>query len=188
MKGEFGMAEEMRAALVRLLPRLRRFAIALTGSHTDADELVQDTCERAMRRGDQLRDGSRLDAWLYGIMRNRWTDEVRWRRIRRHDRIEAVDATMGHDGERAADARMTLAAVRDALATLPADHRTVLVLVCVDGLSYKEAADVLGVAIGTVMSRLSRARRDLYAVVTGSQQEDTANVYPLSACSRRNPG
>ena len=86
------MAEDMRAALIRLLPRLRRFGIALTGSHADADELVQDTCERAMRRQDQLRDGSRLDAWLYGIMRNRWTDEVRWRRIRRHDDIEAAHA------------------------------------------------------------------------------------------------
>jgi len=56
--------------------------LALTGSAADADELVQDTCERALRRSDQLRDGSRLDAWLYGIMRNRWTDEMRWRRLR----------------------------------------------------------------------------------------------------------
>jgi RNA polymerase sigma-70 factor (ECF subfamily) len=181
------MAEEMRAALVHLLPRLRRFGVALTGSHTDADELVQDTCERAMRKEHQFRDGSRLDAWLYGIMRNRWTDEIRWRRIRRHDGIEAADATMGQDGQRAADARMTLAAVRDALATLPADQRTVLVLVCVDGLSYKAAADVLGVAIGTVMSRLSRGRRDLYAAVTGGPSENAANIYPLSARSRPNP-
>src|ERR1700712_4864084 len=96
------MTDEMRATLIRLLPRLRRFGIALTGSHADADELVQDTCERAMRREHQLRDSSRLDAWLYGIMRNRWTDEVRWRRIRRHDGMEAADATMGEDGERSA--------------------------------------------------------------------------------------
>jgi RNA polymerase sigma-70 factor (ECF subfamily) len=67
------MGEDMRAALIGLLPRLRRFGIALTGSTTDADELVQDACERAIRRADQLRDGSRLDAWLYGIMRNRRT-------------------------------------------------------------------------------------------------------------------
>src|SRR4051794_37152636 len=102
------MADEMRAALVRLLPRLRRFSLALTGSAADADELVQDTCERAIRRSEQLRDGSRLDAWLYGIMRNRWTDELRWRRIRQHDEMEAAADSVATDGERAVDARMTL--------------------------------------------------------------------------------
>jgi len=172
------MADEMRAALVRLLPRLRRFGIALTGSAADADELVQDTCERAIRRGEQLRDGSRLDAWLYGIMRNRWSDEVRWRRLRQHDEIEAADH-VATDGQRVADARMTLAAVRAGLASLSADYRTVLVLVCVDGLSYQEAADVLGIAVGTVMSRLARARRELYAVVSGARPGDAANVHSL---------
>ena len=169
----------MRTALVGLLPRLRRFGIALTGSATDADELVQDACERAVRRVDQLRDGSRFDAWLYGIMRNRWTDEIRWRRIRRHEGIEAADATMGDDGERSAEARMTLEAVRRALATLPAEQRTVLVLVCVDGLSYKEAAEVLGIAIGTVMSRLARGRKELQGALTGRAPGDAANVYSL---------
>jgi RNA polymerase sigma-70 factor (ECF subfamily) len=178
------MGDDMRAALIGLLPRLRRFGIALTGSTTDADELVQDACERAIRRADQLRDGSRLDAWLYGIMRNRWTDEVRWRRIRRHDGMEAADATMGEDGQRSADARMTLAAVRRALATLPAEQRVVLVLVCVDGLSYKETADVLGIAIGTVMSRLARGRKELHGALTGRDPGDAANVYSLPARSR----
>lgn len=182
--GGFAMGEDMRTALIGLLPRMRRFAIALTGTASDADELVQDACERAMRRADQLRDGSRMDAWLYGIMRNRWTDEVRWRRIRRHDGIEAAEATMGDDGERAADARMTLEAVRRALATLPADQRTVLVLVCVDGLSYKEAADVLGIAIGTVMSRLSRGRKELQGALTGRDPGEAANVYSLPARNR----
>src|ERR1700712_4431611 len=115
------MADEMRAALVRLLPRLKRFGIALTGSQTDADELVQDTCERAMRRGEQLRDGSRLDAWLFGIMRSRWTDEIRWRRSLKHESIESVDDHVSIDGERAVESRMTLAAVREALAGLPSD-------------------------------------------------------------------
>jgi len=178
------MGEDMRAALIGLLPRLRRFGIALTGSTTDADELVQDACERAIRRAGQLRDGTRLDAWLYGIMRNRWTDEIRWRRIRRHDGIEAADATMGEDGERNAEARMTLEAVRRALATLPAEQRTVLVLVCVDGLSYKDAADVLGIAIGTVMSRLARGRKELHGAMTGRSPGDAANVFSLPARSR----
>jgi RNA polymerase sigma-70 factor (ECF subfamily) len=178
------MADEMRAALVRLLPRLRRFGIALTGSVNDADELVQDTCERAMRRGEQLRDGSRMDAWLYGIMRNRWTDEVRWRRIRRHEDVDALQDSIGVDGERTVEARMTLTAVRKALGSLSADYRAVLVLVCVDGLSYQEAADVLGVAIGTVMSRLARGRRELYAAISGAKPGDAPNVHALLSRNR----
>ena len=174
----------MRAALVGLLPRLRRFGIALTGSGTDADELVQDACERAMRRAEQLRDGSRLDAWMYGIMRNRWTDEVRWRRIRRHDGLDAAGATVGEDGERASEARLTLGAIRNALGTLPAEQRTVLVLVCVDGLSYKETADVLGIAIGTVMSRLSRGRGELHKALAGTDASQGKNVHPLPARGR----
>lgn len=179
------MGEEMRAALVGLLPRLRRFGIALTGSAVEADELVQDACERAIRRAGQFRGGSRLDAWLYCIMRNRWTDEIRWRRIRRHDGIEAADATIGEDGERNAEARITLDAVRRALAILPAEQRTALVLVCVDGLSYKEAADVLGVATGTVMSRLARGRIELHKTLVGPDPGDAANVYPLPAARSR---
>ena len=180
------MGEDIRAALIGVLPRLRRFGIALTGSTAAADELVQDTCERAIRRADQLREGSRLDAWLYGIMRNRWTDEVRWRRVRRHDSLKAAGATMGEDGERSTEARMTLEAVRRALATLPAEQRTVLVLVCVDGLSYKEVADVLGIAVGTVMSRLARGRRELHGVLTGRGPDEAANVYSLPARNRPN--
>lgn len=178
------MREELRIALVGLLPRLRRFGIALTGSVTDADELVQDACERAMRRDGQLRNEARLDAWLYGIMRNRWTDEVRWRRIRRHDDMEAAHDAVGEDGVRTADARMTLDAVRHALATLPADQRTVLVLVCVDGMSYAEAANVLGIAVGTVMSRLARGRKELHVALNRRSPEDAANVYPLPSRNR----
>jgi RNA polymerase sigma-70 factor (ECF subfamily) len=162
------MADEMRAALIRLLPRLRRFGIALTGSAVDADELVQDTCERALRRSDQLRDGTRIDAWLYGIMRNRWTDEVRWRRVRRHQDLDAASSVVGEEGASTVEAKMTLASVRDALTSLPAEHRAILILVCVDGLSYKEAAETLGIALGTVMSRLARARRGLHAAMTGT--------------------
>jgi RNA polymerase sigma-70 factor (ECF subfamily) len=168
------MEREMCVALAELLPRLRRFGVALTGSIADADELVQDACERAIRRAGQLRDGARLDAWLYGIMRNRWMDEVRWRRIRRHEDIEAASEVPGEDGQRMSDARMTLDAVRRAMAGLPEEQRAVLILVCVDGLSYKEAANVLGVAIGTVMSRLSRGRRALHAVLAERGPADEA--------------
>src|SRR4051794_22630566 len=98
--------------------------------------------------------------------------------------IEAVQDSMGVDGERTAEARMTLAAVRKALGSLSADYRAVLVLVCVDGLSYQEAADVLGVAIGTVMSRLARGRRELYAALSGERPGDAPNVHSLLGRSR----
>jgi RNA polymerase sigma-70 factor (ECF subfamily) len=186
------MKGAMRAALVPLLPRLRRFGIALTGSASDADELVQDACERALKRGDQLRDDTRLDAWLYGIMRNRWSDELRRRRVRRHDPVEAAFSVAGEDGERAAEARLVLERVRGALSQLPAEQRTVLVLVCVDGLSYKEVAEVLDIPIGTVMSRLARGRRALHTALAalgladrGRGGDAVLHVLPIR---RRGPG
>ena len=146
-----------------LLPRLRRFGLALTGSAADADDLVQNACERVLRRGEQLRDHARLDAWIYGIMHHLWLDEVRARRLRRHEDLSAAGDVVSVHGDQVVEGRMTLQAVRRALGALPAEQRSVLVLVCVDGLSYREAAEVLGTPIGTVMSRLARARQDLSA-------------------------
>ena len=150
-----------------LLPRLRRFGLSLTGSSADADELVQNVCERVLLRSDQLRDRTRMDAWLYGIMRNLWIDELRHRRIRRHEDIDAAGGVIGDDGQAVADGRIALAAVRRLMLQMPEDQRTVLMLVCVDGLTYKEASEVLGIPLGTVMSRLSRARLDLHQRMTG---------------------
>lgn len=166
------MTSDLRNALTAVLPRLRRFGLALTGSRVDADELVQAACERVLARGDQLRDKARMDAWIYGIMRNLWIDEMRSRRVRRHDDISAADAVVGDDGVATVEGRITLAAVRRALADMSEDRRTLLILVCVDGLTYQEAADTLGIAIGTVMSRLSRARKELH---------ERLNVRPASS-------
>ena len=160
------MTSDLRNALTAVLPRLRRFGLALTGSRVDADELVQAACERVLTRGDQLRDRARLDAWIYGIMRNLWIDEMRSRRVRRHDDMSAADAVVGDDGVATVEGRITLAAVRRALGDMSEDRRTLLMLVCVDGLTYQEAADTLGIAIGTVMSRLSRARKELHERLT----------------------
>jgi RNA polymerase sigma-70 factor (ECF subfamily) len=173
------VANDLRQALTAVLPRLRRFGLALTGSAADADDLVQNTCERVLRHSDQLRELTRLDAWLYGIMRNLWIDETRRRKVRRHDDIDAAADVIGEDGQATADGRITLAAVRGAMAHLPADQRTVLMLVCVDGLSYKEAAQVLGIPVGTIMSRLSRARQDLHARLSGAGSNDTVTPFPV---------
>ncbi len=173
------MSNDLRQALTSVLPRLRRFGLALTGSASDADGLVQNTCERALRHSDQLRELTRLDAWLYGIMRNLWFDEMRHRKVRRHDDIDAASDVIGEDGQATADGRITLDAVRRAMSQLPADQRTVLMLVCVDGLSYKEAAEVLGIPVGTIMSRLSRARQDLHERLSGPPVPDSVTPFPL---------
>jgi len=152
---------DLRASLTALLPRLRRFGLALTGSAADADDLVQAACERVLTRGEQLRDQARLDAWVYGIMRHLWIDETRARRVRRHDDIDAASHVAGEDGEQVAAGVLTLKKVRAILDGMPAEQRVVLSLVCVDGLRYADAARVLDVPIGTVMSRLARARENL---------------------------
>ena len=174
------MAEDLRSGLAALVPRLHRFGFALTGSKVDADELVQSACERALGRAGQLRDGARLDAWVYSIMKHLWADEMRSRRQRRHHQLEAALELPGEDGEAAADGRITLLKVRQCLNQLPAEQRTVMVLVCVDGLRYREAATVLDIPIGTVMSRLSRGRRELHARLTGNPGDpETVVAMPM---------
>lgn len=161
------MHDDIRSGLLALLPRLRRFALTLTGSVSDADELVQGACERVLKRGDQVRDHTRMDAWMYGVMRNLWVDELRSRRIRRHEQIDDVPEITGDDGRATTEGKLGLEEVRRALARLPEEQRTILMLVCVDGLSYKESADVLGVPLGTIMSRLSRGRQALNDLLNG---------------------
>lgn len=103
---------DLRISLVALLPRLRRFGLALTGSATDADDLVQAACERVLTRGGQLRDQARVDAWVYGTMRHLWMDEVRSRKVRRHDGLEVADSVVRESGVQVIERRMTLDAVR----------------------------------------------------------------------------
>jgi RNA polymerase sigma-70 factor (ECF subfamily) len=156
------VARDLRAELVELMPRLRRFGVALTRSFVDADDLVQMACERALSRGAQLRSEAKLGAWMYTMMRNLWIDEVRSRRARLHDRLEAAHDVMGDDGEALAERNNAWAAVRRALSELPAQQRAALTLVCVDGMSYKETAEILDVPIGTVASQVARGRRALH--------------------------
>lgn len=177
-EGEASLGNDLRQALTAMLPRLRRFGLTLTGSGSDADDLVQNVCERVLLRSDQLREHSRLDAWLYGIMRNVWFDELRHRKVRRHDDMEAAAGVIGADGEAIVEGRMTLAAVRRALGGMPTDQRTVLMLVCVDGLSYKETSETLGIPLGTVMSRLSRARQDLHERLAAPASAETVTPFP----------
>ncbi len=155
----------LRRRLVTALPRLKRFALALTGHEADADDLVQATVLKALEKAARFeeRDEKAFRAWLFTLARHVWIDEWRRRRARgagREDPVEAADVPGRTDGEEM-ETRMAAREVLEALATLAEDQRTVLVLVAVEGLRYREAAEVLGVPIGTVMSRLARARAKL---------------------------
>ncbi len=181
------MKDDLRAAIADRLPRLRRFAAALAGTVAAGDDLVQDACERALQRAGELRDATRLDGWLYSIIRNLWIDETRSRRVRRHEDLDAAASIIGEDGEAVSESRITLEAVRRCLGEMSADHRTVLVLVCVDGFSYKQTSEVLGVPAGTVMSRLSRARQELRDRLDQPARRDVAAIAPPTNITKLRP-
>ncbi len=150
---------QFRAALAALIPRMRRFARALTGNVADADDLVQDTLERALTRQAQWREGTRLDSWVFRIAQNLWIDRTRSRRVRGEvSDEEALLAAPGFDGRAAAEARDQLDKVRKAMAAMSEEQRVVVGLVLIEGYSYREAADIIGAPEGTVTSRLFRAR------------------------------
>jgi len=148
--------------LVELLPRLKRFGISLSGSAVEAEELVQTACERALRARDQWMPGTRLDAWVFRIMRNLWIDTVRSRASRGpHDALDEAGHLQSEDGREVVEASMTLNDVSHAIEALAEEQRAVLILTCVEERSYREVASMLGIPIGTVMSRLARARENL---------------------------
>jgi RNA polymerase sigma-70 factor, ECF subfamily len=154
--------------IVALLPRLRRFALTLTRRPEDGDDLVQLTVERALTRLHRWNEGTRLDSWLFKIMQNLWIDELRSRRGRgQADPDFNMDALAGSDGRETMDARLGLQDTLAAVMALPEEQRSVMLLVVVEGLSYRDAAEVLGAPIGTVMSRLSRARLTLERQAAG---------------------
>jgi RNA polymerase sigma-70 factor, ECF subfamily len=144
--------------LIAVLPRLRRFARGLTGSAAQSDDLVQAACERALTRAHQFQEGTRFDSWMFRIVQTIWIDQLRSREVRKEDGEVAEERLGSDEPVRRIEARLALAEVRRAIEHLPPDQRTTLMLVTVEGLSYKEAAEVAGVPVGTIMSRLARAR------------------------------
>lgn len=155
--------DEFQTGLVDLLPRLRRFARVLARSDADAHDLVQETLERALEKRNGFRPGTRLDSWAFTIMRRIFIDQTRsnarWARVvaPADERTpDIADAGQADEGLRA-DAL----AMRNAIEALPADQRLAVALVLIDGLSYAEAAGVMGVPAGTLTSRLVRGRQAL---------------------------
>jgi len=172
------LTPELRAELVSLLPRLRRFAYGLTGSLDDGDDLVQGACERALSRIEQFKTGTRLDSWMYRIMQNIWIDRLRSYQSRRETVAapEDLEGLIVGDARREIESRMSLTAVQAAVDVLPEEQRAVLLLVCVEGLAYKDAAEVLGIPVGTVMSRLARARIAVGTALDGAAVESETKV------------
>lgn len=150
--------------LLELLPRLRRFAHALSRDRADADDLCQAAVEKALKARDQWQPGTRMDSWMYRIMRNTWIDTARARQRAGETFVaEGAGRDVGDDGARALEARAELSQVMAAMRTLPDEQREAVALVLVEGLAYKEAAAVLDVPIGTLTSRLVRGRQALMA-------------------------
>ena len=147
-------------------PRLRRFAFALSRDAADADDLVQGTVERAMRSIGQWQPGTRFDSWLFRIARNHWIDTVR-ARGRRNARFAPAEEgeSVGFDPRPATEATIDLKRAMATLQRLPHEQREVVALILVDGLGYREAAETLGLPIGTVSSRLVRGRKALLALL-----------------------
>ena len=150
--------------LVELIPRLRRYARALVGDRAAADDLVQDTLERAWAKLHLYRRGTDLRAWLFTVMHNVHVNKVRATRP-----TDQLEDEMPELAQRASQGDALM--VRDldrAIGRLPAEQRSVLLLVTLEDMSYDEVARTLGIPIGTVMSRLSRAREKLRAMMLGN--------------------
>jgi len=159
--------EEFREAIVELLPRLRRLARALAGHVHEADDLVQITIERALSRAEQWRPDSPLPSWMFGILRNAWIDEGRVRR--RRARVLVAEELGENVADPRADTYAQALSVQAAVSQLSDEQREVIGLVLVEGLSYKEAAQVMGVPIGTLTSRLARAREALQGLLSAEE-------------------
>lgn len=151
--------------IAQQIPRLRRYARALTGDRSAADDLVQDTLERAVSRFHLWRHGSDLRAWLFTIMHNIFVNQARSRARHQHEALEAdpsAEALRGRDPE-----WLELRDLASALARVPDEQRAVLLLVGLEQFTYDEAARILEIPIGTVMSRLSRGRERLRVLLGG---------------------
>ncbi|WP_255720242.1 RNA polymerase sigma factor [Acuticoccus kalidii] len=158
----------MGPMLIASLPTLRRFALSLARQSDIADDLVQAACERALLNASSFEHGTRFEAWMFRIVRNLWIDRIRRSKTQSAVPVEDGQNVVGEDGEALAIARLELSDTAAAILELPEEQREVVMLVCVEDLSYAEAASVIGAPIGTVMSRLARARTRLAALLRDS--------------------
>ena len=151
--------EDLRRSIAALLPRLRRFGIALAGSQERGDDIVQAAIEKVLTKAEQWQPGTSLESWTFKIMQNIWRDELRRKRTdERKQVLNSAGSDDSIDGPNVAETMLMLTKTRECFGRLPDEQRLALALVVLDGRSYREAADQLEIPIGTLMSRLSRGR------------------------------
>ena len=163
---------DLREDIIAILPRLRRFCLALARNVDRGDDLCQTTIERALSRQGQFVPGTRLDSWMYRIAQNLHIDEGRRARTRGTEvDVDEAYSLSGDDGVQVVEGRSDLIRAQQAMAALPLEQRTLLALVVLDGKSYKEAAEIMEIPIGTVMSRLARARKVIDRQLHGGEHD-----------------
>ena len=158
-----------KAALLAALPSLRAFAMSLTGRHDQADDLVQETVMKAWAKQDAFTLGTNMNAWLFTILRNLFHSEYRKRKREVEDADGSYAARLATAPEQ--NARLDFGDLRLALAKLSPDQREAVLLIGAEGFSYEEAAQICGTAVGTIKSRVNRARRRL-AELLSLEMED----------------
>lgn len=158
--------DEVRWLMAREIPRLRRYALALVNDAAAADDLVQDCLERAVRKSHLWKRQGSVRSWLYRILYHLFLNQaVQRNRNRRHVALEVADRLMVTPANQ--EQRIACRDIASAMMALPAEQRAAIVLTAVEGLSYDEAASVIGVPVGTVRSRLSRGREHLRSLYAG---------------------
>jgi RNA polymerase sigma-70 factor, ECF subfamily len=158
-----GSADGFREQMIALLPRLSVFALCLTGNLEQRDDLVQETCARALACKDQWQPGAHLDTWMFRIAHDLWFDRKRAKGF--GSEPMDIDYPVGSDARAVTESSLVLADLLTALDQLSPEHRVMIALVCVNGLTYTEAAEILSLPVGTVMSGLARGRLALYDAV-----------------------
>jgi RNA polymerase sigma-70 factor (ECF subfamily) len=167
---------KVRDGLDRLLPRVWRFCLVLSGDRSVADDLAQATCLRALEREDQFQPGTRLDRWIFRIAQTVWLNQLRADKVRRGGGLVPVEQAGLVDASSDAEANLFANEVFSQVMALPEAQRSVVLLVYVEGYLYKEAAEHLDVPVGTVMSRLASARDRLSVLREGFEEGAVAGA------------
>jgi len=162
--------EQTRDSILSAIPNLRAFAISLSGNVDRADDLVQETVLRALANIDSFQPGTNMSAWLFTILRNLFRSEYRKRRREVEDATGMYAESMKSQPEQSS--RLEFEELRAALAQLPEDQREAVILVGASGFSYEEAAAICGCAVGTIKSRVNRARNRLAELMSIEGLED----------------
>ncbi len=164
------MSKVIQRELPRLLPRLRRFAYGLTGAIDSADDLVQGACERALKQNKHWDKEDHIDRWMYRTIRNMHVDQLRHQQVVQRFKENVLDdQPFSEDSETVYEKTILLNEVRAAIETLSEEQKAIMLLICLEGYSYREVSETLGLPIGTVTSRLARGRNQVLKQLDAKQ-------------------